>query len=65
MTWVDFRAVKEAVSMADALGRYGVRLRQTNGFTLRGDCPLPSHSSKSAGTFVVNTAKNIWTCKSD
>ena len=65
MAWVDFRAVKEAVSMSDALARYSVRLRQWNGFTLRGDCPLPSHASKSAGTFVVNTAKNIWTCKSD
>ena len=65
MAWVDFRAVKEAVSMSDALARYRVRLRQVNGFTLRGDCPLPSHASKSAGTFVVNTEKNIWTCKSE
>jgi DNA primase len=65
MTWVDFRAVKEAVSMADGLARYSVHLRQANGFTLRGNCPLPSHSTKSAGTFVVNTEKNIWTCKSD
>lgn len=65
MAWVDFQAVKQAVSMRDALARYGVQLRQTNGFTLRGGCPLPSHSSKVAGTFVVNMDKNIWTCKSD
>lgn len=51
MAWVDFRAVKEAVSMRDALARYGVQLRQRNGFTLRGGCPLPSHSSKTEDWF--------------
>jgi len=63
--WVDFKAVKAAVSMEQVLLRYGVALRKVNAATLRGRCPLPSHGSKDRGnSFTVNTAKNVWSCMS-
>ena len=63
--WVDFKAVKQAVSMEQALQHYGIALRRVNPATLRGRCPLPSHGSKeSHQSFSVNTAKNVWSCQS-
>ena len=44
--WVDFKAVKHAVSMEMALAYYGVMLRRIHGPCLRGRCPLPSHASR-------------------
>jgi DNA primase len=63
--FVDFRMVKERVSVESALNHYGVRLRRVNPTTLRGRCPLPTHESKtSKESFGVQTAKNIWACQS-
>jgi DNA primase len=64
--WVDFKAVKQAVSMQMAVACYGVMLRRVNRSYLRGRCPLPTHRSKrSKQTFIVNTDKNAWACHSD
>jgi 5S rRNA maturation endonuclease (ribonuclease M5) len=63
--WVDFKAVKESVSMETALARYGIRLRRISSDYLRGACPLPAHQSGSSNqSFIVNTQKNIWSCQS-
>jgi DNA primase len=65
-TWVDFRAVKQAVSMEMAIACYGVMLRRIHDPYLRGRCPLPSHTSKSSTqSLIVNTEKNAWACHSD
>jgi len=62
---VDFKAVKEGVSMEMALARYGIRLRRISRDYLRGACPLPAHQSWSSNeSFIVNTQKNIWSCQS-
>jgi hypothetical protein len=64
--WVDFKVVKQAVSLEAALARYGVTLRRVNRTYLRGHCPLPTHSSvKSSESLGVNTAKNAWACQSE
>jgi DNA primase len=63
--WVDFRAVKSAVTMEKVLARYSVELRRVNKVYLRGKCPLPMHTSKDAMTFGVQTQKNVWACQSD
>jgi DNA primase len=64
--WVNFRAVKAAVSMEMALANYGVRLHRLDHAYLRGRCPLPPHTSKgSRESFIVNTEKNAWACHSD
>ena len=65
-TWVDFKAVKQSVSMEMAMAHYGVKLRRIHGPYLRGHCPLPSHTSKgSAQSLIVNTEKKAWACYSD
>jgi len=63
--YLDFRAIKARVTMADILGRYGVNLGRVNATGLKGTCPLPSHSSKKKNTFYVNEAKSVWYCHSD
>lgn len=66
LPWVDFKAVKQSVSMQMALAYYGVMLRRLHGPYLRGRCPLPTHASKSSNqSFIVNTEKNAWACHSD
>src|ERR1035437_6424953 len=37
--WVDFKAVKQSVTMEQILGRYGVKLKKS-GKELRGRCPI-------------------------
>jgi DNA primase len=63
--WIDFKAIKSMVTMAMLLEHYGVRLRAAGAGQLRGQCPLPQHSSKeSKESFNVNTGRDIWSCKS-
>jgi len=63
--WVDFKAVKAAVSMEAVLKRYGVKVYRANKDHVRGKCPLPSHTStESKLSFVANITKNVWSCKS-
>src|SRR5258708_3108117 len=63
--FVDFRTVKQNVSIEQVLEHYNIRLRRTNKTALRGFCPLPTHSSeKSRESFGVDTEKNIWACQS-
>jgi DNA primase len=65
-TWVDFRAVKEAVSIEQVLTHYRVKVRTVHNSALRGRCPFPGHTSKSKGeSFSVDTSKNAWACQSD
>lgn len=65
-SFVDFKVVKERVSMESVLGHYNIRLRRVNQNSLRGLCPLPTHSSeKSKESFGVQTEKNIWACQSN
>lgn len=63
--FLDFKALKARITIADILPRYGITLAKVNQSTLRGDCPLPSHTSKSKSTFYVNEAKSVWYCHSD
>ena len=63
--FVDFKLIKEQVSMEMVLGHYGINLRRVNNTGLRGKCPLPTHTSeKSIESFSVQLEKNIWACQS-
>ena len=63
--WVNYRAVKAAVSIEMALANYGIQLHRLDGTYLRGRCPLPAHTSRgSRESFIVNTTKNAWACHS-
>jgi DNA primase len=63
--FVDFKAIKGRVAIADVLARYQVGLVRVNQASFKGNCPLPTHSSGSKNTFFVNEAKSVWYCHSD
>lgn len=64
-TWVNYRTVKNAVSIEMSLARYGIMLRRVDRCYLRGRCPLPNHPSNGSRlSFIVNTEKNAWACHS-
>src|ERR1700730_15607635 len=58
--WVDFRAVKNAVTMRMALDHYGVNWLRKRGDELRGRCPI--HKGEGTDTFHVNLTKNAFHC---
>lgn len=63
--FVDFKAIRARVSIGSLLETYRVQLKRVNQSSLKGDCPLPTHSSKGRNTFYVNEAKSVWCCHSD
>ena len=58
-TWVDFQAVKQAVTIEQVLGHYGIKLKRT-GKELHGRCPI--HQGKGDESFRANTEKNAFQC---
>jgi DNA primase len=64
-TFIDFNLVKQRVSMEAVLDHYNIRLRRVNQNSLRGLCPLPTHTSeKSKESFGIHVSKKIWSCQS-
>jgi len=57
--WVDFKLVKESVTIEQVLDRYGIKLKKS-GKELRGRCPL--HQGEGADSFHANTEKNAFHC---
>ena len=61
----DFRSIKQRIPIDDVLRRYGVKLRPGGPHTLRGPCPLPTHTSRqSQESFSVNLSRQLWSCHS-
>ena len=62
--FVDFRAVKAAITMEQLLGHYKIleQFKRT-GESLNGPCPI--HKGSNPTQFRVSTTKNIWNCFSD
>ncbi len=60
---INFQVAKQ-IPIARVLAHYGVQLHETGG-ELRGQCPLPEHTSReSRNSFSVNIARNLWCCQS-
>src|SRR5438045_7177154 len=57
--WVDFKAIKEAVTIGQVLDRYGVKLKRSSK-ELRGRCPI--HQGDGPDSFHANTDKNAFHC---
>ena len=57
--WVDFKTIKQAVTLEQVLGRYGIKLKRT-GKELRGRCPI--HQGEGTDSFHANTEKNAFHC---
>ena len=63
--WVDFKSLKRCTPISRILDRYRIALAPSGSNTLRGRCPLPTHTSSSTEcSFMVNTKKNVWSCHS-
>ena len=60
--WVDFKAVKDAVTLEMALAHFNIALKSVNDFTLRGRCPLPTHVGDSGSSFSINKTNGAWSC---
>lgn len=57
--WVDYKEIKERVSIEMVLERYGVELKK-KGKNLVGCCPI--HKGSNPSQFSVSTEKNIFNC---
>ena len=62
--FVDFKAVKAAITMEQLLRHYGIidQFKRT-GDSLNGPCPI--HKGSNPTQFRVSTTKNLWNCFSD
>lgn len=58
--WVDFRAIKQAVSMQAVLDRYGINWLRKNRDERQGRCPI--HKGEGNRSFHVNMAKGAFQC---
>lgn len=62
--YVDFKAVKAAVSIVQILDHYGLTERfKRSGDSLSGPCPL--HGGDNPTQFRVSISKNCWNCFSE
>lgn len=59
--WVDFNAVKAAVTMQMVLDHYGINGLPKSGEELRGPCPIHK-GTRPSKTFTVNLRKNAFKC---
>lgn len=63
-SFVDFKAVKAAVTMEQVLEHYGLFERfKKSGDSLSGPCPI--HKGTNPTQFRVSISKNIWNCFSE
>src|SRR5947208_2112507 len=63
-SFVDFRAVKAAITMEQLLEHYGLLDRfKRSGDSLSGPCPI--HKGENPTQFRVSVSKNIWNCFSE
>jgi len=63
-SFIDFKAVKAAVTMEKLLQHYGLLDRfKGNGDSLSGPCPI--HKGENPTQFRVSITKNIWNCFSE
>ena len=61
--WVDFRQLKEEVTILMVLEHYGIRSDfQEKGDRLTGACPI--HEGSNPRQFTVTVSKNAWKCHS-
>src|SRR5690242_8055212 len=63
-SFVDFKAVKAAITMEQLLQHYLLQDRfKKNGDTLSGPCPI--HNGSNPTQFRASLGKNIWNCFGD
>jgi DNA primase len=59
---VDFRAVRELISMVDVLDLIGFESQAAANGGLRGPCPIHGSRSAKSRSFAVNVKLNVYRC---
>jgi DNA primase len=59
---VDFKAVREAISLAQVLDLLGFVATERNGDQLRGPCPVHQSKSLRSRSFSANLGRNVYRC---
>jgi DNA primase len=59
-SWVDFKLVKDTVTIQMVIDHYNITGLKKSGNELRGACPL--HKGEGKRTFHVNTIKSVFNC---
>ena len=63
-SFIDFKAVKAAITMEQVLGHYGLLDKfKRAGDSLNGACPI--HKGSNPTQFRVSVSKNVWNCFSE
>lgn len=63
-SFVDFKAVKAAITMEQILDHYGLKEKfKRSGDSLSGPCPI--HKGTNPTQFRVSISKNVWNCFSE
>src|SRR5690349_16593926 len=57
--WVDFKLIKQTVTLRQVLDHYSVKLKKS-GQEFRGKCPI--HKGEGTDTFHANVDKNAFHC---
>src|SRR5581483_8167177 len=61
----DLAQIKRLVSFPGLMSRYGMELKSQSGNSLRGKCPLPTHTNENETTSFTATLKDagwVWDC---
>src|SRR5438093_6333050 len=59
--WVDFKTIKDRVSVEQVLAHYGINWLRRSGDELRGKCPIHPNA-EGERSFHVNLTKNLFHC---
>jgi DNA primase len=62
MPGIDYREVRERISMSDVLGQLSYEPTAVHGSQLRGPCPVHESSSPASRSFSVNLTTNAFRC---
>ena len=62
MPGVDFRQVRESISMAEVLSLLGFETLKRRGNEVRGSCPVHRDAAPKSTSFSANLEKNTFRC---
>ena len=62
MAGIDFRAVRDMISMSEVLELIGYASFASIGDALRGPCPVHRSKSSTSRSFAVNLKRNVYHC---
>jgi DNA primase len=62
MPGIDYRRLRQQVSMAQVLDLLGFQATRRQGDQLRGACPIPGCSSRSGYSFSVHLTRQVYRC---